>query len=134
VPECGGACSTTNFFPDFARNVQNQLGRRPALVVGKQDTTVALLYANARVDQYPLFGLVGVEMRDALNDLRTRMGGSWSTYYVTTPDSAAQQHMWLVGPTFYTVSQRTISTGAQKPLYTWVDDYLHDRPVLDVGP
>jgi hypothetical protein len=28
------------------------------------------------------------------------MGATWSTYYVTTPDSLAKQHMFLVGENF----------------------------------
>lgn len=135
LPECGGLCNVSNFFPAFAKNVATQIGRKPALVVGKQDTVVALLYANARVDQYPLVGFVGVEMRDALNDYRTRMGNTWASYYVTKSDSLARQHMFLVGDNFYDVAQEVVGGGGQtKALRDWVADYVNGAAVANVGP
>lgn len=138
LPECGAACATGNMLPAFARSVIDTLGRKPALVTGKQDLVVATLYANVRVDQYPLFGLVGVELRDALNDYRTRMGDTWSTYYVTAPDSLARQHMFLVGDNFYSVDQplRDAPGGQTRALLSWVDQYLNgdDASLPDVGP
>lgn len=105
-----------------------------AEVVGKQDTTVALLFGNLRFDQYPLIGLFGVEMRDALNDYRTRMSNTWFTYYVTSPDSLAQTHMFLVGDTFYTTSQTNVGGIGKTSLRDWVNDYLNGTNVLQVGP
>jgi len=134
LADCGSDCNVANFFPAAVKKLRLTIGRTPALVCGKQDLTVAVLFGNMRADQYPLIGFFGVELRDALNDYRQRMGAAWSTYYVTTSDSLAKQHMFLVGDNFYTVSQQVVGQSAQKSMRDWVDDYLNDRPTPSVGP
>jgi hypothetical protein len=129
------SCNVPNFFTAVATNTKNVIGKNPALIVGKQDLVVALLYGNARADQYPLVGFFGVDMRQALDDFRTRMTGSFSTYYVTTPDADAQQHTWLLSPNFYSVAQQPISGGANRSMVSWVNSYVNTNvTVPEVGP
>jgi hypothetical protein len=135
LAECGAPCANNqNWATAFAKNTINVIGRKPALTIGKQDTTVALLYANARADQYGAAGFAGVEMRDALNDFRTHMAGTWSTYYVTNSGSEAQKHMRLVYDDFYSTHQTAVIGGQQVYLNTWVWSYIHDVSVPEVGP
>jgi hypothetical protein len=134
LKDCGADCNVANWFPAAVKRLSGVIGRKPALVCGKQDIVVAVLFGNMRADQYPLIGFFGVEMRDALNDYRSRMGNTWSTYYVTTPNSLAQQHMFLLDETFYTTSQQVVGSSAKKSIRDWVADYLNDAPIPAVGP
>jgi hypothetical protein len=130
------ACRGDNYFSRYARYVGDELarsGRKAALLTGKEDLVVSVLYGRARELDY-WGGMVGVDMALALDDFRTRMGASWTTYYVTNGDRT--RHTWLVGDEFYrtAVESRVGASGPALTLSSWVGQLVNGSTPGNYGP